>query len=94
MSDLIELQKTLDQHGERLERIEHIIIGDVGEDGKARPGVVPRLERIENLIDESKNIMTDGIKQLVKLAGRGIWALLVAIVSILAHLALGAFHAR
>lgn len=86
MNDFVELKKTLDEHGTRLERIEKIIIGDVGDDGKARPGMVPRLERIENLLDESKGIMSDGLKQLVKLAGRGLWAILSASIIALLHL--------
>jgi len=94
MSDLADMQKTLDAHGVRLERIEHIMIGDVGEDGKARPGMVPRLERIETLIDESKGIMANGIKDIVKLAARGIWVLLATIATTLLHLYYGVPHAH
>lgn len=94
MNDLVDVKIALNDHGKRLDHVEHILVGDVGEDGKARLGMVPRLERIENLLDESKNIMTAGIGNLVKLAGRGIWVLLVTIVTTLLHLWLGVPHAH
>jgi hypothetical protein len=86
MTDFLGIQKTLDEHGTRLERIEKIIVGDVGEDGKTRPGMVPRLERIEGILDESKGILADGLKQLVKLAGRGLWAIFTASAIAIYHL--------
>ena len=86
MNDYSELKNTLNAHNDRLERIEKIIIGDIGEDGKTRPGMVPRLERIEGILDESKGILADGLKQLVKIAGRGLWAIGTAIAIALYHL--------
>jgi hypothetical protein len=84
--DYAEIHKTLDEHSMRLERMERIIIGDVGADGKSRPGMVPRLERIENLLNESKGIMSDGMKQLIKLVGRGVWAFTTAAAVAIYHL--------